>query len=287
MKGGANGAADRLQAAREHPADLRRQRLAVLLGHLQLAARLRILIAAAELHEQRGSAGMRFLQLCLGEAGVVAVDLVEVAAQRGAVAGIAEQDGAERAIGGRDLEDGNVRVGRAARVDAEADALRGRLAPVDGESGPALAVREHGGLEVAEGRADGAGQVLGELLPVLLHAPSVLGVQVVHGRKVGAHHRASVRVRGIEDQAGALQPVLLLDARRHHVGDGPGQADQIGGHEYQAPAPAVLQRQRLEPEVQHRALGGVVPAGVAGEPDRLLGGDPDAGHARLEIGRGQ
>ena len=54
--------------------------------------------------------GRSFSKLTLGKAGVIAVDVVAVAAQRRVVAGIGKQDGPQPAVGRGDLQHGHVVV---------------------------------------------------------------------------------------------------------------------------------------------------------------------------------
>ena len=70
-----------------------RQRAAMLLGIAQLAARIRILIAAAAHQELGRDARMVLLEILLGIAGVVSEPLAK--AHRRIVAGIAEHHGAQ------------------------------------------------------------------------------------------------------------------------------------------------------------------------------------------------
>ena len=54
------------------------ERLAVLLGVFQFAARVGVLVGAAKLHEHGRRARMGLFEVDLREAGVVAADLVDV-----------------------------------------------------------------------------------------------------------------------------------------------------------------------------------------------------------------
>jgi hypothetical protein len=49
----------------------------MLLGELESAARVRILVAAATLHKKRRHAGVGTFEILLGVAGVVAAELIE------------------------------------------------------------------------------------------------------------------------------------------------------------------------------------------------------------------
>ena len=89
-------------------------------------------IAAAALDEEGGGAGVTLFESVLGEAGVVAVDLV--AGEGSGVAGVAEENGAERAAGGADGEDGNIVIDGAGKLAAAGAGA----AAVDGEAGQAL-----------------------------------------------------------------------------------------------------------------------------------------------------
>ena len=70
--------------------------MAVLLCQLNGSARIRILIAAAALHEKRRDAGMRRLEVLLRVAGVIAGKLVE--RERRVVAGVTEKHRAQFSI---------------------------------------------------------------------------------------------------------------------------------------------------------------------------------------------
>src|SRR5207249_1105055 len=84
--------ADRPQMAVQQPFDLRRQLLAVLPGQrestIRPAARVRIRVRAAADGDQRNRAGELTLDCLLRVAGPVPADLVELPAQRRAMAGV-------------------------------------------------------------------------------------------------------------------------------------------------------------------------------------------------------
>src|SRR5690348_15452249 len=105
---------------------------------------MRVLIGAAQHHEHGGRTRMGLLDGQLSEAGVIATELVELAGERGVVAGVAEQNGAQLAIRRGYLENRHVRIARAFGVLADLYAVRRVLAAVDGECGAAIAEREIG-----------------------------------------------------------------------------------------------------------------------------------------------
>ena len=97
-----------------------RERPAVLLRLLQLAARVRVLIAAAAGDEEGRRTRVSLLEIALGVAGVVGTDLVEVLPEGGVVARVAEEHGPEFAVGAVDSQDRHVVIHGAIRVGVDA-----------------------------------------------------------------------------------------------------------------------------------------------------------------------
>ena len=127
---------------------------AVLLGHLEGAEGMGVGIARTAGDEQCNGAGVVGLDAVLGVAGEVGVDLHHVGAERGVVAGVAEDDGQRLAAGVLDPQDRHALVGRAGGVLAQLDPLGGRLAAVQGEVGAADPVAQAGRLHLADRLAD-------------------------------------------------------------------------------------------------------------------------------------
>src|SRR5581483_1401035 len=75
-----------------------RQRIAMLLGQFDFAARLRVLVAAAKHQEEGNRSGMRALDGGLGVTGVIAADLIKRGGQRRVVACITEQNGKHASV---------------------------------------------------------------------------------------------------------------------------------------------------------------------------------------------
>src|SRR5262249_50824700 len=94
---------------------------------------IRIGIAGTAEHEHRLNFGMLFLNVTLGEAGVVAAKLVVVSAKRRAVRGGPEEDGTHLTIGRTNPQHRDTAVSQAARVDAENDAVGREFPAVHGE----------------------------------------------------------------------------------------------------------------------------------------------------------
>src|SRR5262245_7457518 len=106
----------------------------MLLRLLQLAPRIRVLIAAATRDEKGRRAGVSLLEIALGVAGVIATDLVEVLAEGRVVTGIAEENGAQLAIRAVDAEDGHLMVYGPVRVGIDAIAPVAEEATVHSET---------------------------------------------------------------------------------------------------------------------------------------------------------
>ena len=124
LKRSAHGPAHALEFFIEHAIDFGGQRSAVLLGQLERAARVRVLVGAAQHHKHRGRAGVAFFDAELSEAGVIAAEFVELAGERGVVAGVTEQDGAQLAIGRGYFENRHVGISRAFGILADLYAVR-------------------------------------------------------------------------------------------------------------------------------------------------------------------
>lgn len=106
----------------------------MLLGELKLAARIRVLVAAAELDKERCGAGKLALHLGLGEAGVAA-ELHELSSEGRVVAHVAKENGSHFAVGREHAEDRYFVIHRTGGIDADGDAAGLDGAAVGGKSG--------------------------------------------------------------------------------------------------------------------------------------------------------
>ena len=103
--------------------DLARDGNSVVSGILEAAARVRVGVGATpDGHHCDGPWVGAFDRLG-GIAGPVAAELVEVAPKRGAVAGVVDQNGPNRAIGGGHPEHGERVIDGSAGIDAQQDSL--------------------------------------------------------------------------------------------------------------------------------------------------------------------
>jgi hypothetical protein len=91
-------------------------------------------------------------------------------------------------------------------------------------------------------------------------------------------------MRGIDDEPGALQAMLLLHTRGHLVGYGAWQADEIGCYDHHAAMRPAFDGQSLRFQVVEDALGGMSAIGVAAQVNRPLGRDHLSGDTRFVIG---
>jgi len=261
--GGADRRPHREEARAQHAADLGGEGLPVPLRVLQRAPRVRVLVTSAEHHEEGGRARVGALDLRLGEPGVVAPDLVEVAAECRVVAGVAEQHRPQRPVLAGDLQHRHVVVHRPVRVDADPDPLGGEAPPVGREVDGAVPHRELSGREVLEGLSHDLHQAVDQLRPVGVDAPPVLLVEVVEDGEVVPHRRAAVRMRGAQHERLALHLEPRPDPVRHRVRDRPREADEVGRDEDRLALVAVPQGERLRPEVLVDAFRGLGAGRVA------------------------
>ena len=128
----------RCEGPREQTLDFACDDHPVVLGILQAAARVRVGVGAAADGHHRDRPRMRAFDRLAGVAGPVAAELVEVAAERRAVAGVVDHHGPHRAIGGGDAEHGERVIDGSAGIVAEEDALVARFAAIDREAGRSL-----------------------------------------------------------------------------------------------------------------------------------------------------
>ena len=165
----------------------------MLLGVLDRPPRVGVRVGAAAGPEHRHRAGVLRLHGNLREAGVVAAPAVIVEGR--VVAGVAENDGADRPSVVFDAQHGHVGIDGAAGIAADDEALGGRLPAVDGEFRGAVAEGQPRRFAIGQrrqGRLDGpAFQVAG----VAFDARGLPGVERVHVRERVGQHRTGLRVR--------------------------------------------------------------------------------------------
>ena len=160
----------------EQPIDLGRRRGAVLLGVVEVAPRLGIGVGPAADDGDRHGAGRLPLDLVAGVSGPLGADLVELAPQRRAMAGVTEQHGADLARRVDRRQHGQARVDRPVRIDAEPDPLPLLEHPAVGrEAGPALAPRQARRLAVRQRRQRDLLDRVGQLAGITLDPLGLVG----------------------------------------------------------------------------------------------------------------
>jgi hypothetical protein len=262
-----------------------RHRLAVLFGHLVLAARAGVQVAAATGGEERRRAARGLLDLVAGDPAPVGVVLVDVAAERRAVARVGEHRRERLLVGRQHAQDRYFRVHQALRVVLDRPgAVLVLEAPVHSERG--LGGRPHQARRVA-GRHRLLGRhhdalfeelrVLEDVLPGGLVEP----VEDLHRRPL-RDGRASVGVARDEHDRALLHPEALVQVLPEVAAQLRREAEDVRGHQKHDLPRAVLQRQRARKEVRLGALGRLVPVPVPRHPAQLLGRDQQLGHAGLE-----
>ena len=145
--GGADAPAQRLELRRQGGLDGGGERAAVGLGQLHRAPRIRILIAAASVHEHGDDPGVGLLQILLGIARVVAAELL--VPQRGAVTAVAEYERQFLPVGTRHAEHGDGLIHRPVGIrEVLPSALAVRRAAVHGEPAACMAVVQRRGCDL-------------------------------------------------------------------------------------------------------------------------------------------
>ena len=137
------------------------------------------------------------------------------------MAGVAEQNGADGAVGPLDPQHGHIPVHRPVGVVAEHDFVPLVYAAVHGKGGPSQAVLEHCRLAVSQCGAHDLHQ-LGPQQPAVVRDPlALLWPRLGHVRERLLQHRRGMRVTGDDgDRAAAqLESVSkLLQDRLHESG---------------------------------------------------------------------
>ena len=257
---------ERGHLSRECGIDALRQFRAVALRQLHVAARQRVLVAAATGDEHRDGALVPLLEFALGEARVVTAHAAE--AQDRAVAGVAEHHCAELAVRVRDPEHGYVVVERAFPLAGGAqleDLGFVVVASVDGE--PTLTDRpvEFRGGESREGLLRDVDEAFFDELRVPIDAHAFFFREVEHRREMARESGGGVRVRRRDHDRRTRQAEVLPQALAHCVGECFGHAEEVGGEEERSLARWVDERQCLRVDVLQDSGRGLRPAGVAGE----------------------
>ena len=209
--------------------------------------------AAADAHQRR-AAGMFAFDLFLHAAGPIAVELVEAAAERGAMASVVDEDRAEL-FSGRIAHDQNRQrmVDHAGRHDAESGpASFLEHAAIHGKLGRAETVGELCRLQLLVGRECHVPQQRREFPFVLLHVREVLGRQQL-GREDQAGHarqgRSAMRVRRTDREVRARQIDFFLQPRGDGVGHRGRNAERVDRHEHHRRRVARANRQGLGEEM--------------------------------------
>ena len=180
---------------------------------------------------------MSRLELDLGESGVVAAELVEV--EHGAMAGVAEDDRHQGAIGPGDAEDRDVVVVgplEGQLFPEPGDVLLAIGAAIDGEVAAAVRPGEPGVGQMAQ-RLSGHLHD-GVLEPFrVLGDPAALGVvDLVHRQQVRADDGPAMGVRAGQHDAVASESVALLQRVADPVRHRPIDADHVERDEQGGPA---------------------------------------------------
>ena len=255
----------------------------VLLGEFEItdagddarAAGVGILIRATAGHEHGSEAGPVLLQILLGEAGVVAAPVIE--SETGVVTGVAEEDSARLALGALDAEGGDLLIdgagGIGSLVGIGMSLGQGVVTTaIHRESGAGLVPGEAGGFEIGKGGVDDFVDLLFETLRVF---PGVfdLGVfQLLVRGSSGTTSQlgAAVRVRGVHEERGRRDAVVLLDAPGNAPAEILRNADEIEGDDDLLFASFILENEGFGKEVLNLTLGRLVPSRVARHPDVFL-----------------
>ncbi len=211
------------------------------------------------------------LQLRLRHARVVAVEAHEIGAQRGVVAGVAEHEGQGAAVA-LHAQHGHAMVHRPQGRELDT--------PVGREGGTALGGAELHGLSSLHRGADHADDLVLEHARVRADVPPLRVAEVVGHREHLVDDGAAVGVARVEEELLARETVAATRLARDAGPDAGGEAEQVERDEDDAPAPRVLQGQRLG---MQRALDALRRRRTGREPRHPQGParrDVDGGDAR-------
>lgn len=207
-----------------------RERPSVLLDQFERAARLRVRVGAAAGHEKRRGAVTSRFQERLRHAGVIAMELAEVALQRRVVACIAEDDGQRGAGLPIDAKHGYRMIHGSVRRELHA--------PVRRERRRALTDAQAHRLEPPHRRSDDGQRFLFQRARVVADDGALLRRQVVRDRQHLAGHRAAVRMARVQQERCARQAMATPNRRRDPIGHGRVHTQQVERDQHDAPAAA-------------------------------------------------
>lgn len=178
--------------------DRRGQGAAVLLGQLEGAARIRVLVPAAAGEEKRCSAGILILQISLRITRVIPAKLIK--RQRGVVAGVAKKYGARLAAGVHGAEHWHIVVHGPVGIGAVLIASFGRQSAVHGKTAARVAVKQPSRGAIGQSGADQPEQLLFERRAITLDERRGFELAVIRRRAANAEFRAAMRVRSIQKE---------------------------------------------------------------------------------------
>ena len=199
-----------------------------------------------------------------------------VPAQRGAVAGVAGEDGAHITIRVGDFQHGQGVVHGTLRIRVVRHARGIRPPTIHGKGDLANAElhagRRHGG----DGLARGFDHPLAQVMGVAIHAPLMIGRQIgaEHVPQRAVHHGRAVRVCGADGQT-IIGHALRLQLRQYLGAERGRDAAVIDGQDDCGRFVIPGQRDRLGPDVHLHALVLSRAAAVATEAHGIGGGDVD------------
>lgn len=178
-------------------------------------------IGAATLHKHGDGPFEPILDRLLRIAGPVAAHQVIV--ERGVVAGVSEDDGANGAVFATDNQHRHVGID-----DVRILRIAG-ASPVDRQSRQALRKAELRGTNILYRLPNQLDELFFEACGVACNRSAIGIGQRVCGRKRVADHRRAVGVGSIEEQQSAWDAILLFHARGHAIGEIARESEQIRG----------------------------------------------------------
>ncbi|OQC22944.1 MAG: hypothetical protein BWX68_02983 [Verrucomicrobia bacterium ADurb.Bin063] len=203
---------------------------------------------------------------------------------RGAVAGVAEQDRADGAIGAPNAQHGHIPIHRPIGVIAEHHVVAPIDAPIHGEAGAALPILENRRLAVVQGRLHQLEQPGLQKPAVAFDALAFLRLGLHHIREGLVQHRRRMGVAGDDRDFAASQMQLRGQFLQDRLHEGAAHLQVIQRHQDETLARGVLQGQRLGLQRVIHFLRGLIPGAVSRQPDRQFRGDVP--HGQPHGGRG-
>ena len=247
----------------------------MLLGEIEPRSRVRVGVSRTAQGDQRYGARVLSLEILLRIAGPVPAYVVEITAQRGAVAGVAGEDGPQFAI----------RIGHEENRQV---AIRGAVlgAAVGGKTSVAQSPAQLCRPAVRKGIESYCFQRVGNVSCVTLDVRLFLGRDrpAEDVRRIALQPRSGMRMCRAEGNPVGLDVLLLLEPAHNLIA-------HIGRHT------AIIHRdedgrlvlvasdgQCLRPEMLGHALGFLLAGRIADQADRVIRGDVYAGDAhRLKL----